>query len=272
MTGRTRHWWLTQRARLRDEKTGGYTVFQYYIPGASKGLTRTELDAIDLGYMLDDGETHAQHVEVIKGPDGKKGAVIASHSPTPEGRIGYYPDEQEWRQAPGRSWWVGMWTAEKPTPDTLRRKSQLDGHFVLLGDERQWLCPVARALHEGDDGQLHAINPVPKALDLDADGNWTVSGDAGRYAHLWPLAKKWLDAINGGTEDPVDGVWTWDWEDTADTAVTCLQANYRIGKLESVMLGLLDGATTTQVVQTLVDHQTWQAWMAKKATAQTPQS
>jgi len=272
--------------------------FLYYLPGyADAGLE--EIKTAKLGYAFG---RRCTGVQVMKGPDGGRGVVLADESRMGGQRIGYYPDQQSWRMVPvkktlaaghssvlqpsvepGRKKtlvdkppvapgepapWVGFYTECPPTPDDLARERMLEGHRVTLGDENDWLIPIARGC-KNDQSELVFYQPLPTGVGVDDQGNWIADGVLPKYAVLWQIASLYWTAFRAGS----DGDWEelgdelllqFDLAEAADKALTVLAANYHIAKIEVALLGLFNDEAISGVFRALVDWPGVQAWLKKK--------
>jgi hypothetical protein len=238
--------------------------FLYYVPTTKQTLNLSDMQAAGLGYAFDrDCVPRA----VSNGPDGAGGVVCGT---TSKG-LGYFSDRQKWRKIPGSSAWVGMAKDDPPGPDELSREEQLGGHWVTLGDGNRWLCPVARGVAETDDSAGWYV-ALPSVLALSDSGEW-VSGEVElRYRHLWELATAFWDAFSGANVEK--GGISFDFQGLPDAAVTCLAANYRIGRAEAALLSLFDDkqAKAAAILQALIDWPSWDEILKKKAVAELSRS
>ena len=74
----------------------------------------------------------------------------------------FKPEEQMWQQSLNEKYYIGIINNEKPTEETLRRKKQLAGHEVELGDGGKYLITVARIITGG--------SALPQSLILGKNG------------------------------------------------------------------------------------------------------
>lgn len=230
--------------------------FLYYLPGKETPKL-DDARAVGLAYAFE-GEFKFRGCH--SGPDGTIGAVCAV---TTEG-LGYYPDRQTWRQIPGSPVWLGYVKDAPPPPEDLARTEQLSGHRVKLGDGKAWLCPVARGVADNGDWVGHYL-ALPAKVTLSDSGEWTIGEVEERYRELWSLALSFWDVFSGsvkGDDSPV----SFDFAGSLDAAVTCLQANYRIGRTEAAALGLFDHQAVKAglVLQALVDWPSWDLLLKKR--------
>jgi hypothetical protein len=239
----------------------------YYLPGLTRSVKLAELRACGLGYALEDRATPAG---VETGPDGQAGVVVGDPTRVPDHKIGYYAAEQRWRKVPGARTdkgpcWVGIYPAAPPSPEDLQRLDLLSGHAVKLGDGARWRVPIARAIDAGAEHLTYA-NLLPRAVGVDEDGQWQAEGIVDRYAPLWEIATAWWEARVGAEE--TDGGVTFDFAGVNDCALAALAANYRLGKAEVALLGLLDARSVTTILDALIDWPTFEVWFKKKVAQQ----
>ena len=231
--------------------------FLYYLPGKGASLKIQDLRAAGLGYTFERSFTPAPLLG--SGPDGGQGVIVADDRCVPSAKIGMYADKQVWRKIPQRDVWIGYYTAERPTPGDLIRSDPLPGHLVTLGDDNQWLIPIARGAAEQED-EMVGVCSLPTVRDLDEEGHWMIGGVLPKYERLWQIAQKWwalmCTKISGAsTEDDEPVVFDFDGENEA--AVDVLTANYRVGAIEAAALGLLNSQTVGAIFMALVDWPTW---------------
>ncbi|MBE3131958.1 MAG: hypothetical protein IMZ55_00665 [Acidobacteria bacterium] len=249
----------------------------YYLPGLNSRPTPEQIRAAGLGYALDGCAVSA--VGVTGGPDGGSGQLLTRDDPQRPALVGYYPAKQTWRKVaqspipnpqspiPNHPW-IGLTTAEPPGPDDLQRRDALAGHTVRLGDGRLWTVPIARAHAEDDASVWRWYQRLPETCELDEQGQWVRGQVVARYRELWDLAAAWWEAflMGGQRDETAEGtVMRFDFAGSADAAVRILACNYRIGRMEAAMLGLLDERSVSEILGAVIDWPTRQAWLKKKA-------
>jgi len=249
--------------------------FLYYVSGGHSGMTLVDLARAGLGHAF---ERPPAKTEVLRGPDGQAGLVVADER-TLGREIRYIPDQQTWRRlvsqlpTPNSQLvpWVGLYRGDRPGPEDLARKEQLQGHWVRLADDRDWLCPIARGWAE-QDGQLRWYHSLPQVLELDEQGQWRHGPVLARYAPLWDLALQWDETLLRGWEERNDAesgeevVMALKFQGAVEAAVRALGVNYRIGPTEAAMLGILTGPLAGEILNALVDLPTRREWAEKKMT------
>jgi hypothetical protein len=237
--------------------------FFYFVPGRQI-LTLADAAKIGLAYAFETGIDCTQ--VPTNGPGGQAGIVCAQQDSYVLGKNGYHASQQVWRQMPGSDVWVGHYRDELPGPEDLARAKQLSGKLLDLADNRQWQIPMARSYSEraaGDDVELFWTVQLPMRLDIAADGRWVTNGVNPRYAALWELAESWLRIRIGTPTD--DDRKRLDFAGQNDAAVLSLQTNYRVGRIEAALLGLLTDELVVSILDQLVDLQTLSDFTKKKA-------
>jgi hypothetical protein len=250
MTARTIRLQSTQRRQSCDLNAWGDGIvagFLYYVPSGTSAATEADLAAIGLGEILVAGTAHCP---VTGGPDGGAGVVLAGESDGKQ-RVGYYPDRQTWRQAPGQSWWLGYVTDDKPTPADLQRADAVGGYVVTLEDGNGWTVPVARS--------MRGNGTLPAQLDLSSDGK-LMRRPLARFEALCAGAERvWTyfncvrDVLSGGGDVTESQDLESQTEQLWPVAIDALGVNYRVGVIEVVALGLLTDQNVVQVWQALID-------------------
>ena len=249
--------------------------FFYFVPN-KQTLTREDAAALGLAYAFDGGIDCTQ---VQNGPGGQNGVICAQQDRYDLGKNGYHEKRQVWRRVPHRGdescgaqapgIWVGHYKDELPRPEDLARGKQLTGWSIELGDGQRWNLPLARAYSEtggGEEAELRWTVKLPQKLDLAADGRWIRDGISPRYAALWELAEAWL-RLSTNTATPEDQA-RFDEQGETDGAVCCLQANYRLGRVEAALLGLFqEDELVVEILDRLIDRPTVEAFTKKKLAA-----
>lgn len=236
-------------------------AFFYFVPD-KHALTRAAAAELGLAYAFERGIDCAQ---VERGPGGKRGVVVAQQDSYADGQLGYYEHRQVWRPIGGTPLYVGHFRDAVPGPEDLARQTQLAGPRLELADGRSWQVPLARAYSEravGEEIELRWSVQLPQQLELAADGRWVTGNVNRRYAALWELAEAWL-RLRTGTETAEDRE-RLDFQGQTDGAVLALQANYRLGRVEAALLGLLTDCGVIEVLDRLVDLPTLTEFTKKK--------
>jgi hypothetical protein len=228
--------------------------FVYYLPHVTRTISPEQIRAAGLAYAL---PRRIASAGVARGPDGGGGIVFADGDRVDAGAVGYFPDRQEWMQAPGGLAWVGLDRAARPGPDDLVRPETLDGHRVLLGDGLEWLIPAVRGWQVA--GERACL--LPKAATLDAAGNWASGEILEPFAGLWDAALRWWDSVYEAAQDDRA---SFTYSGLFDAAVVALQAHYRVGKVEAALLKLLTTKSAVAVMDAVADMPTVKAWADPK--------
>lgn len=242
--------------------------FLYYLPGKTL-VTRDDLAGLGLSYIHAGEGISTVGLSQGRGPDGATGgAVFAAESQVQSGEVGYHANRQTWRQIPGSPVWVGHYTDARPSPEVLSRPEQLSGYWLTLADDRPWLVPTARGLtiYGLDDPAaeltLRYHTRLPSRLDLAADGKWVASGVLPKFHALWELAEGFAAVRYGGQQDAGD---RYSGDQAVEAAVLCLQTNYRVGRVELAMLGVLTDDLVSDVLDRLIDGPQLVEYLKKKA-------
>lgn len=239
----------------------------YYLPQQTRGITLADIKAAELGYAFEERFTPC---EVRGGPDKSGGVIVADDRGVPGHQIGYYPDQQEWRKIPGIEAWVGCYREAHPTPADLARTRMLNGHLVRLGDNQDWLIPVARGQIETDNQELRWYVALPEVIGIDDAGNWEPGAVLPQYAELWEIANRWWNIQGEATaekeaDETAESVTVrFDFAGVNDAALSALATNYRMGKAEVVLLGLFNRRCLYDILNALVDIPTIEEFLKKK--------
>lgn len=227
-------------------------LFLYFVSGLDREqATRDKLASMPFASVMSDAlrndrtfkEMIVAH-NVATGPSGSSGVLLAvKHPAWPDAhRIGFYPDEQTWRNC--GDYWLGYVTNCKPGPDSLQRELLVSGYDYELGDEQIWHAPIIR--YPAGNANL------PQTMSVDAAGQFTQSVVKSKQ-WAWDLAGRIWDKYflgNGGLLP----------ESMFSSAVECLSINYRIGPQEVSLLGegcvdgsLLIGPIAKQIIEAAID-------------------
>jgi hypothetical protein len=243
--------------------------FLYFLPDHPTAPTPVEIAGLGLKYALDGPLASRQ---VIGGPDGGNGIVVAAEDRVPDQLVGYFPGKgsaapgQAWRKLPGLDVWVGAYLdARRPTPADLRRSTAIAGYPVTLLDGQVWEIPVPRAF-TGEQEMFRTA--VPRRLDLDDAGGLVYSAVVSEYQQLFNLAAAWFQAKSAAAvAAEVDGesVRFRYVEDVVRAAVEVLGANYAVGYVEAIaLLGLLTEELAIRILDLAADLPHIEDWLLKK--------
>jgi hypothetical protein len=221
--------------------------FIYYVPNA-KGVRVEDLTRLGIGYASE-GEGPTSLEVFNNGPDGGQGCFATFGD---QGFNGL--DKIEWMaMTPGQvnGVLVGLHPDYRPGPADLVRKRLLQGHEVTLSDGNNWLVPVAR--------QFGGSSPLPTSLRW--DGSAWVPGDVLKsYQELFGKACRIWDVLCN--HQPGEDISI---SDGAEIAVSALGLNYRIGRCEVSLLGLMDTRCLFEVLKMVVDWPTFEKVIKKNA-------
>ena len=116
----------------------------FFLPRDRSTPVQNGQELIDVGITYVDAFEGVTSNYTISGPGGQGGAIASLH--TPAGNSGpapvYRPDQQHWRKHASGKYWVGYYTDDPPTPETLQRRRTVDGVSVRLIGGGDWIVPV----------------------------------------------------------------------------------------------------------------------------------
>ena len=180
------------------------------------------------------------------GPGGQSGCLLCAlpvdQEPPP--RLHYAPDFQTWKPIGDGSLWVGVDNEHPIVAADLRRKKTFQGYEVELAGQ-QWTVPVIRD-PEGGTG-------LPRDF-IYGDGGHVEQRIKAAYLSVWEKFSRavWLFF------DP-EGPWPlrMDLAEGTDLCLEALALNYRVGRIEQNLLGLIDSETWYMVLAAAVDYPTY---------------
>jgi len=228
---------------------------QYFLPGvmasdlASGGqLNRPLLEERGLGSIFADITRPADcpHFELAGsgGPGGKPGVIIYAlpgHGNPPR-RTGYFADDKNFEWSPvgdGSKLWICIDRAFPPAPVDLPRRQMIEGHAVKLDDGNEWIVPVIRRWGGG--------TRLPRSFSYDSAGKLLQAVKPG-YQAYWERSAAVSDFVyaNGSVE--------LQW--AVDTCLDLLGLNYRLGRNEQTVLGLVGSENWRDILRAAVDYPT----------------
>ena len=185
------------------------------------------------------------------GPAGLGGVICAAPESAlaPGGKlpaIGFFPERQSWRPAPGEKFWLGAEAANPPTPADLARPQQIGGYRLTLEDGTSWLVPIARSFPRGtilpkrmilgEHGEL-VWEPLPRFAAFCADAE-----------RIWDDFRRAFGLLAEGEQVEPLSV-----DDARDLAVRALAVNYRVGLAELAWLGCLTTLNQVKILDAVID-------------------
>jgi hypothetical protein len=174
-----------------------------------------------------------------RGPDNKSGVILSYQRPDNQTarRMEFKESEQEWTRVDD-GLYIGIDPSDPPTPDDLARRVQYSGYRVpLAGGE--WLIPVIR---RPDDSTL-----LPRDWKWDATGR-DVQPIKPAYKAFWEETAEVLEwFIAEELPESATGV------RALELAVRALSLNYRFGRNEQNILGVIDPDNYMTILGVTVD-------------------
>ena len=219
-----------------------------------------------------------------RGPENLPGVILCAFSSSsggePPRRLGYYPREQTWhacyermKDEGGRmneeklqpssfslhpSFYLGLDTASPPTPADLARKQIYRGHRVKLADGHEWEVPILRS--------PAGVTSLPRSMSWDAAGSFELRVKRD-YVAAWDASEATMRLFYEPGSDR-----TIDLEEACLRGLEALAINYRVGRAEQSILGLIDSTNWEEVLLASVDGPTVTAYLTaqKKNTPSPP--
>jgi hypothetical protein len=202
--------------------------FQIFIPEAVDQNPRI-LEEVGLADFVQG----AEFLEVDAGPSELKG-VICAWSRRGKAELGFRPGFQEWIPAvprdglPAERFWLGFSNESRCTPSDLARPFRQAGPRLQLGDDNEWMIPVAKQLDSN--------------MAIADDGTWRFEVQR-RFNEFYLEYLKWLELL--GNEDSERSFM---YSDAADFVLSGLRINYRLLPEVASRLGLF---TTQNITRAL---------------------
>lgn len=222
----------------------------YFIPNvqaASEGI----LEETGISSTLR-GSPHASR-SAARGPGGPGGCVVVpTGTANSERSFGYFPERQEWKQSTNGKYWLGKYTDNPPTPESMKRPEMIVGHKIELQDGNEWEIPVARVFPTGSG--------LPQSIILGPEGE-LIAEALPQYAKLSKMAERvwdqFLAEVNDHDEpgvlaDAPDFTVKEQWE----IAIEALAMNYIIGQEEVSFLRLFTTHNIGKIWGALIDMPT----------------
>lgn len=214
----------------------------YFVAAADKqAFTRDDAIAAGLKYAFVRSAGDPESRLCGQGPGNSRGFLACFNPAARPGLVEYVPDKQTWVDAGG--YWIGYWTAEKPTEEAFRREKRLAGEPVKLRDGAEWTIPIARSFVSGAT--------LPQKLVLGTDRRTWELADLPEYLDLCGEAEKvaglFLPKLGG------DHTVTLNYQDGMAICVKALAINYAVSAVEVSMLELFTQNEMFNVLQALID-------------------
>ena len=151
--------------------------------------------------------------------------------------------------------WVGYFREQRPTQQSLARKSGVPGKPVKLLDGDSWMIPVLREWRLTDDeSQIVAGTPLPRMIGCDEYGNVCKGDVRPEYRGIWQ--RSWdfhvgvfsqLSAEGSVVEVPL--------VDMYELAVDILNLNYRVLGPELRALEIVSTEEAQEIIRVALDWQ-----------------
>jgi hypothetical protein len=237
----------------------------YYLPGLDAAGPEVIAEA-GLTYALPSDQPITHTKVQTNGPDNGRGVLVADGKLEPA--LVRIRPELVWVN--GGAVWIGHDPKNSPTPELLQRVEMLSGELVKMADSREWIIPKARAWSGAENG-AGWLPMLPTAAVLDEAGHWTSGGIVKRYQRIWDLAARWFDfrlEALGGEEDEERELAGYTVAEMLDAVCELLTANYRLGRREISILGLLDTACAERAMDSASDYRTFIEYHSKKVLAE----
>ena len=227
----------------------------YFLPGAEGPSIDPE--AHGLSHAFEGAPTvMPQEGEGVKG-------VLACQRSSGEG-LGYHPDRQEWRTAPGGAYRFGWAQDAPPGPSELMRANPQHGRLVMMADERPWLVPQLRVY---SDERLGMTCCLPFKGALTEGGEWTQGEVMPAYRRLDELAERLLDGMVRAEDHTLPAEVRPEKMQTAellDVVAELLAVNYRVSRVELAALGVLSTDRLVEAARYACDLDTAEASIERR--------
>lgn len=179
--------------------------------------------------------------DVSGGPGGLSGVILTYQNNAGVTPPAFFkPDIQEWHQCDdGDELWIGL--VGTPSAEDMARKRQYNGYNITLSDDAddKWGVPIIR---RPDDTTC-----LPTSARFGKNGEFTESIKE-RYRAYWVdtlTVQDWL-LNDGGYGRIVLG-------QAVRLALRALSINYRVGRHEQNILGLIDNINCLEVLTVTID-------------------
>ena len=213
----------------------------YYIKGAIVKPKDEELKACGLG-----GQVVAGFCQTEIFLDGSKGVIFTLKGKF-EGdvRIGFYNEEQHWVEIPGSNLYIGFDLKNKPKPKDFLKKDFISGHNVMLGDDQEWVIPLARKFHEGC--------VLPKTMLQLREEDEPTAVVVSKFLSLQVIANKLATYLGLDDEKEIDQDLFASDKKFFNLCVKILNYNYNLDFREVSVLTLFNTDNTIRIIEAVVD-------------------
>lgn len=165
---------------------------------------------------------------------------------------------QSWTKIPDLELWVGYNLYDKPKPKDFLRKDYLNGDKLNLGDDNEWIIPMARKFEEG------CI--LPKAISMMREGEIT-QVLISKYLPLQKIAEK-LKCFYPWEMEEAERNKVWeemsDWKSIFKICLEIIRFNYNISNYEASILGIFTDKNAINILQSVVDLKTYIEYAEKE--------
>ena len=219
----------------------------YYISGVRSSPLANDLKECGLDGQIVGGFVHT---EIFL--DGTQGAVFCLKGKcSGNEKIGFYVDEQKWTNIPNEDGktsrlWIGYDINNKPIPKDFLKEDALEGHYLKLGDDNEWLIPIARRFNQGC--------LLPKSTSMLVRGRVDVC-IVDKYIEIQKIAEQAFLMLNLDYEktiEKLDGVIDTD-ANFFESCVKVLSTNYNVDYRDVSILKLFNTDSTIEVLKMFVD-------------------
>lgn len=215
----------------------------YFVETNQQSAKPADLAAWGLSHLLDDGEALASVAVSGACKLGVPGLIVANKS---RWGVDCMTADAAWSDPlPGLPVRVRVAWAERPTPESLARKRQLDGWLVKDADGREWRLPLVRSL--GDDDTPEPA--TPRYLKFGPDGELVPGEVKEEWRYLWEatetpwrrLVAMWEAGLSDEGDDPRQRVTD---AEVVDWLSPIVAANYAVTARELVAMNTFDADVT----------------------------
>lgn len=214
--------------------------FIYAIPNGGM-INAKKLEAVGLMSIFADIIPNFSQRQAAKGPGGGDCTLICIGDDAKS--LYFKPEEQSWQQSLNGKYWVGFYNENKPNEQNLRRKKQLAGHEIELGDGSKWLVPIARIITGG--------SAMPQSLILGKNGE-VFTEKLPQYAQFSAQAEKLWDDFRTETSNKKQEI-KLSISERMKFAYEALEWNYLVGTEEINLLKLITTENLHDVLEAIID-------------------